>query len=109
AAGIAMGVGVHIPAERGELDQALGMAREIAQHGRDAGDRLTEAYGDAWESELLYLAGDLEAGEAGMRRSIKDILSATDYRISSKVGGRLAACLLAQGRLEEAQVVLAEH
>ncbi len=109
SAGIAMGVGVHVPAERGDFQQALLMAREIGRSGRDAGDRLTEAYGDAWESELLYMSGDLAAGEAGMRRTIEAMLSATDYRISSKVAGRLAACLLAQGRLEEAQTLLAEH
>jgi class 3 adenylate cyclase/tetratricopeptide (TPR) repeat protein len=108
-AGIAMGVGVHIPAERGEFERALGLAREIRQSGRDAGDRLTEAYGEAWESELLYLTGDLETGEAGMRRTIDAMLAATDYRISSKVAGRLAACLLVEGRVQEAQALLAEH
>jgi hypothetical protein len=32
-----------------------------------------------------------------------------DFRIGGKVAGRLAACYLAQGRLEEAQALLDEH
>ena len=32
-----------------------------------------------------------------------------DYRIGAKVAGRLATCLMAQGRLKEAQVLLDEH
>ena len=31
SAGIAMGVGVHIPAERGEFEQALAMARDMGR------------------------------------------------------------------------------
>ncbi len=85
------------------------MARELGENGRDAGDGLTEVYGQAWESELLYMTGDLQSGEAGMRRTIGAMLAATDYRIASKVAGRLAACLLVQGRLEEAEVLLTEH
>ena len=108
-AGIALGVAIHVPTERGEFEQGLAMAREMTQAGRDAGDHLTEVYGDAWESELLYMTGEMAAGEAGMRRAIDAILASMDYRIAAKVAGRLAACLLAQGRLEEAQVLLGEH
>ena len=109
SAGYAMGVGVHIPAERGQFERALAMAKEMEQAGRDAGDHLTEIYGQAWESELLYMTGDLVAGEAGMRRTIDAMLASTDYRIAAKVAGRLASCLLVQGKLDEARELMAAH
>ena len=109
SAGIAMGVGVHIPAERGELAPALAMAREMAQIGRDAGDQLTEVYGQAWEAELLYMTGELMTGESGMRRTIDAMLAAPDYRIASKVAGRLTSCLLDQGKLDEARALVTVH
>ncbi len=108
-AGITMGTAIHVPAERGEFRQGLAMAGEMAQAGREAGDHLTEAYGEAWESELLFMTGEMAAGETGMRRTIDVILASTDYRIAQKVAGRLATCLLVQGRLEEAQALLPAH
>ncbi len=98
-----------MPAERGELAQALATSREITRLGVETGDRLTEVWGQAWEAELLYLAGELAAGEEGMRRTVDAMLAMMDFRIGAKVAGRLAACLLAQGRLEEAQALLDEH
>jgi class 3 adenylate cyclase/tetratricopeptide (TPR) repeat protein len=109
SAGIAMGVGVHIPAERGEFDRALAMAREIAQIGRDAGDHLTEIYGQAWEAELVYMTGELTTGESGMRQAIDGMLAAPDYRIASKVAGRLTSCLLDEGKLGEARALVTLH
>ena len=105
----AMGVAIHVPSERGELSQALAMSREMTRLGMETGDRLTEAWGQAWEAELLYLAGDLVAGEAGMRRTVDALVEMMDYRVAAKVAGRLATCLMAQDRLEEAQVLLEEH
>ena len=105
----AVGVATHVPAERGELAQALATSREMTRLGTETGDRLTEVWGQAWEAELLYLAGDIAAGEEGMRRSVDAMLAMNDFRIGGKVAGRLAACLLAQGKLEEAQALLDEH
>ena len=109
AYGNSMGMAIHVPEERGEFDQALAMAREIRQAGREAGDHLTEVYGDAWESKLLYMTGEMAAGEAGMRRAIDAMLVSMDYRVAANFAGRLASCLLVQGRLEEAQTLVAEH
>ena len=105
----AMGVATYVPAERGELAQALVTSREMARLGVETGDRLTEVWGQAWEAELLYLAGDLAAGEEGMRRTVDAMVDMMDFRIGGKVAGRLAACFMAQGRLEEAQALLDEH
>ena len=44
-----------------------------------------------------------------MRRTVDAMVEMMDYRIGAKVAGRLAACLMAQGRLNEAQVLLDEH
>ena len=41
----AMGVAIYVPAERGELAQALEMSREISRLGVETGDRLTEVWG----------------------------------------------------------------
>lgn len=105
----AMGLATYVPAERGELAQALAMSREMTRLGVETGDRLTEVWGQAWEAELLYLAGDLAAGEAGMRSTVDSMVAMMDFRIGGKVAGRLAACYLAQGRLEEAQALLDKH
>jgi class 3 adenylate cyclase len=105
----AMGLATYVPAERGELAQALATSREMTQLGMETGDHLTEVWGRAWEAELLYLAGELSAGEEGMRRTVEAMLAMMDYRIAGKVAGRLAACYLAQDKLEEAQALLGEH
>ena len=44
-----------------------------------------------------------------MRRTVNAMVEMMDYRIAAKVAGRLAACLMAQGRLEEARMLLDEH
>ena len=44
-----------------------------------------------------------------MRRTVDAMVEMMDFRIAAKVAGRLATCLLAQGRLEEAQALLDEH
>ncbi len=106
---MATGVAITVPAERGELAQALPVSREMTRLGVETGDCLTEVWGQAWEAELLYLAGDLAAGEAGMRRSVDALVEMMDFRVAAKVAGRLATCLMAQGRLEEAQALLDEH
>ena len=105
----AVGMATHVPAERGELAQALATSKEITRLGVETGDRLTEVWGQAWEAELLYLTGEIAAAEEGMRRSVDAMLAMMDFRIGAKVAGRLAACLLAQGKLEEAQALLEEH
>ena len=105
----AMGVATYVPAERGELAKALVTAREGILLGVETGDRLTEVWWQAWEGELLFLAGEMVAGEEGMRRSVDAMLAMMDLRIGAKVAGRLAACYLAQGRLGEAQTLLAEY
>ena len=106
---MAMGVATYVPSERGELAGGLDTSREMAQLGVETGDRLTEVWGQAWEAELLYLAGEISLGEEAMRRTVDDMLAMMDYRIGGKVAGRLAACYLAQGKLDEAQTLLAEH
>ena len=105
----AVAIAITVPAERGELARALAMSKEMTRLGVETGDRLTEVWGEAWEAELLYLAGDLAAGEAGMRRSVDAMVEMMDFRVAAKVAGRLARCLMAQGRLEEAQALLDEH
>ena len=105
----AMGVATYVPSERGDLAGGLDTSREMAQLGVETGDRLTQVWGEAWEAELLYLAGEISVGEEAMRRTVDDMLAMMDYRIGGKVAGRLAACYLAQGKLDEAQTLLAEH
>jgi class 3 adenylate cyclase/tetratricopeptide (TPR) repeat protein len=105
----ALGLVTYVPAERGEWSEGLATSREMAAAGTDTGDVLTEVWGQAWEAELLYMAGDIGAGEEGMRRTVDAMLRMMDFRIGGKVAGRLAACLLAQGRLEEAQELLEMH
>ncbi len=106
--GMMRGMAVHVPAERGRFEEARRVAEEMEVAGRDSGDRLTEVYGQAWQAELTYLTGDIVAGEAGMRQTAGEILNAGDNRIGVKVSARLARCLLDQGRLEEAQTILAD-
>ena len=47
----AVGVATYVPAERGELAEALMMSREMTRLGVETGDRLTEVWGQAWEAE----------------------------------------------------------
>jgi class 3 adenylate cyclase/tetratricopeptide (TPR) repeat protein len=105
----AAAVAVTVPALTGDWDFALQKSEEITRLGIETGDRIAEAWGRAWEGELVYLMGDMEAGEAAMRRTLGDMADLGDLRVGANLAGRLAACLLAQGRLEPAQTLLAEQ
>ena len=106
---LASALGITVPAERGRWADALASSREIARLGEETGDHLAHVAGQAWEAELLYLAGELETGEEGMRRAVDAMAEMMDFRVGAKVAGRLGVCLLAQGRVQEAQALLDEQ
>jgi len=85
-------------ADRGALDQARRVARELTEHGRARGYALDEGRGRWVLAEVLRRIGDLDAAE----HEIQAALALAVPLEHPGVLGTLSALRLAQGRVAEA-------
>jgi class 3 adenylate cyclase/tetratricopeptide (TPR) repeat protein len=99
----------HLLADCGELDEGLALVREVAQVGLETGDRAAEAWGLTLMGEVLDYMGRVDEAVEVLGPLPGLLLELRDVQNAAKAAGRLAHCYLAQGRLSDAQGLLAEH
>jgi ATP/maltotriose-dependent transcriptional regulator MalT len=98
-----------VPVDRGQFAEPLALVREVSRLSRETGDRMSEAWGRCIEGEILYLSGELDAGQDALRASAEAMVDMSDFRTASYGAGRLAESYLKQGRIDEAEALLKQH
>ncbi len=106
--GAPWGMTGEIERERGQFEHALARGREMVRRGEESGDRLLQAWGEMYLGESLDPQGHLAEAEVHLRAGMRHLLDSTELNNGSRAAGRLAHCLVRQGRLEEARAVVAE-
>lgn len=87
----------------GEFGQAIVVAKEIINLGRDSGDTQAMAWGFALEGFVSRQQGDLDKAIILFLKAADLCPSIPDYQTMASVVANLGLCYLHQGNLEEAQ------
>ncbi len=97
-----------LTATTGDFDAARAEADAALAELEDVGMLVLRGGGAGSRSRIEWLAGDDVAGERVLREGWELLGSLAETGFRSSVGGLLAETLLRQGRLEEAESILAE-
>ena len=96
----------HVQRFTGDFRAGLEPSRELLRVGQDSGDRQLHAWGLHATGRVLRLTGAVDAAIPHFEKAIELYRLNPDYIGAVHASGDLACCLLRQGRVEEALVLL---
>ena len=94
--------------DQGQLQEALALAQESIGRAAETGHRLMLALGEAAVGQTLDQMGEPREAEAYVRRSLESMLAAGDLMDGLHSIGNLARVCMRQGRVNEAQGLVAK-
>ena len=100
--GGAMGAGLHVARYQGTLDRMRVDASNVLRAGEETGDPMLRGWGNQGLAFAARLAGDLEAAIEQVEAALAIYRPVPSYGSIAEATADLAACRLAQGRVDEA-------
>ncbi|MEJ8816204.1 adenylate/guanylate cyclase domain-containing protein [Variovorax ureilyticus] len=94
--------------QRGEFSRAAGLAAELIRVGQDSGDPHVLSWGLTAQGVVGLAIGPLSDAMTCLAKARELCISISSFRQQAEAAGLMGSCLLREGRLDEAEVMILE-